>query len=102
MNFVGYCVLSTNDTQLRYTEHFMEPCTMDTTEVRSQVRSRAEKMKTSQPQRDKNSDIKENTAIRNEDAGAINKSTNDNENNNNDEYNGNDNRRRKLNIGKQS
>ena len=39
---------------------------------------------------------------RNEDAGAINKSTNDNENNNNDEYNGNDNRRRKLNIGKQS
>ena len=28
---------------------------MDTTEVRSQVRSRAEKMKTSQPQRDMNS-----------------------------------------------
>ncbi|KAH3852591.1 hypothetical protein DPMN_095103 [Dreissena polymorpha] len=55
MNFVGYCVFSTNDTQLRDTVHFMEPCTMDTTEVRSQVRSRAEKMKTSQPQRDMNS-----------------------------------------------
>ncbi|KAH3769208.1 hypothetical protein DPMN_170457 [Dreissena polymorpha] len=109
MNFVGYCVFSTNDTQLRDTDEPEVPLILTTNREKINAKWKTEykqhyteSQANVKKQRNMENDIKENTAIRNKDAGAINKSTNDNENNNNDAYNGNDNRRRKLNIGKHS
>ncbi|KAH3723507.1 hypothetical protein DPMN_049296 [Dreissena polymorpha] len=107
MNFGCYCVLSTSNDEpevplILTTNREKNNATWKTEYKQHYTESQANVKK----QRNMENDIKENTAIvntspeRNEDAGTINKRTN--ENNNDDEYNGNDNRRRKLNIGKQS